>query len=93
MDWHHDIVSVEIIEPLVLRVTFDDGKVTKYHVIDTATKEGGYIPDNIDILRNPEVFNNIRVTPWDVDWPEDIGLGCETLYHSGEELVPPRPKK
>ena len=93
VDYHHNIVSVEVIEPLVLRVTFDDGKVTRYHVIDTARKSGGYIPDNIEILSEaPELFNSMKVTCWDVDWTEDIGLGCEELYHSGEELVPPRAK-
>lgn len=94
VDYHHDIVSVEVIEPLVLRVTFDDGKVTRYHVIDTLRKAAGHLADDHEILRdNPELFESMKVSRWDVDWTEDIGLGCETLYHYGEELVPPRPKK
>ena len=80
-----EIISVEVLEGLRLKIEFDDG-ITK--IVDI----GARLPDTglTRPLRDPEFFRQVKVYPGGdgIFWPNDYDNGADMLrYYAEDEIV------
>ena len=91
LNFHHHIISAELVDTLTIHTIFDDGKETIYHILDSSYE---HLPESIAVeyepLRNdPELLSRMSICEAAVQWTDKIGLDSEVLYHLGKEIKPP----
>ncbi len=72
---HWTVVSVQPILPGTLAVRFADG--TEGRVLMESTHLHGVF----EPLKDPAVFNQVRVESGAVTWPGEIDLAPDAMYH------------
>lgn len=94
VNFHHNVLSVEIIEPLVLHCIFDDGKETIFDlhwVLDGSYKDSPIILTKVgEALRNDPTLSTMEITQGGLMFAGcRYGLSSEDLYHKGKEIKAP----
>lgn len=70
----YDVVDVQPVMPMALKVRFADGTVGK------ALIEPSYLTGVFEVLKDPIVFAQARVESGAVTWPGDLDLAPDAMY-------------
>jgi uncharacterized protein DUF2442 len=82
MDPH--VKSVRALDDYQLEVSFENGESRRFDVKP-------YLGRGIFVrLRDPSLFQAVRVVAGSVEWPGGLDLSYETLYVEGEPIAEPR---
>ena len=74
MKW--DVIEVNAVAPLQLRVQFADGTVGKVQF------EPSHLTGVFAALKDPAVFQQARVDGGAVTWPGDLDLAPDAMYQA-----------
>jgi len=75
----YDVVSVEPMDHLVLRVHFSDGTEGEVR-FETSHLEGVFAA-----LKDPDYFKQVKCTHGFVEWPDDLDLAPDAMYDAVKE--------
>ena len=71
---NYDVVKVETLEYLHLKVTFRDGLCGQVKFVET------HLKGVFEILKNPAVFLKVHCKNGFIEWPGDIDLAPDVMY-------------
>lgn len=74
MDW--DVIDVEPVAPLALRVKFADGTVGQVRF------EPSHLTGVFSTLQNPIIFEQVHIEGGAVAWPGDLDLAPDAMYRA-----------
>jgi len=71
---YYDVVEVEIIGELTLRIHFADG------LSGTVRFLPSFLYGVFEPLKNPEFFKNLKITDGFISWSDEIDLAPDSMY-------------
>jgi len=71
---YYDVVEVEIIGELTLRIHFADGLSGTVHFLPS------FLYGVFEPLKNPEFFKNLKITDGFISWSDEIDLAPDSMY-------------
>ena len=71
---NYDVVDVEPVEHLHLKVTFRDGLIGEVIFMES------HLDGVFEALKNPAIFFSVNCTHGFVEWPGDIDLAPDAMY-------------
>ncbi|MBF0262968.1 MAG: DUF2442 domain-containing protein [Magnetococcales bacterium] len=71
---HWDVVEAKILDHLEFSVTFADGLSGRVQLLPS------HLSGVFSVLRDPDIFNRLRVTDGFVSWPGDLDLAPDAMY-------------
>ena len=74
---YYDVIEARVIDELAFEVCFADGLRGKVRFLPT------YLYGVFEKLKNPDFFNQLKVTDGFVSWGDDeIDLAPDSMYHA-----------
>ncbi len=73
---YYDVVEVEIIGELTLRIHFADG------LSGTVRFLPSFLYGVFEPLKNPEFFKNLEITDGFISWSDELDLAPDSAYHA-----------
>jgi len=73
---YYDVVEIEIIGELTLRIHFADG------LSGTVRFLPSFLYGVFEPLKNPEFFKNLKITDGFISWSDEIDLAPDSAYHA-----------
>ena len=74
MEW--DVIHVQAVAPLALKVQFADGTVGKVKF------EASHLTGVFAVLKDPSVFQQVHVDAGAVTWPGNLDLAPDAMYQA-----------
>jgi len=71
---YYDVVEIEIIGELTLRIHFTDG------LSGTVRFLPSFLYGVFEPLKNPEFFKNLKITDGFISWSDEIDLAPDSMY-------------
>ncbi len=71
---YYDVVEIEIIGELTLRIHFADG------LSGTVRFLPSFLYGVFEPLKNPEFFKNLKITDGFISWSDEIDLAPDSMY-------------
>jgi len=71
---YYDVIEAQVIDQLTLYVRFADG------VSGTVRFLPSYLYGVFEPLKNPEFFNNLKITDGFISWSDELDLAPDSMY-------------
>ena len=73
---HWNVIEVEAISPLSIRVIFSDGKTRKVQF------KPSHLTGVFEKLKDPEIFRQAYIENGAVTWPGNVDLAPDAMYQA-----------
>jgi hypothetical protein len=73
---YYDVIEARVIGELVFEVRFSDGLSGKVRFLPS------YLYGVFEKLKNPDFFNQLKVTDGFVSWSDEIDLAPDSMYQA-----------
>lgn len=77
----HRAIDLKFHKPMVLDVTFEDGKIKRFDMAYLSKKY-----PVINKLKNRKLFETGKLTGYGIIWNDDIDVDTETIYEDGIDV-------